>query len=55
MTRFISRDKMGKKARRELDNQRRNTWSIPPTTKMFESEKQYNRKRKPLDYQSDLE
>ena len=53
MSRFIPREKMSKKARRQLDNQRRLTWPISPVTRTFESKKQYNRKRKPHDYQMD--
>ena len=53
MTRFIPREKLGKKARRKLDNQNRRFWLISPVTKTFESKKQYNRKRKSHDYLRD--
>jgi len=45
MTRFIPREKLSKKARRELDAQRRRTWAFSPIMKKIESRKQYNRKR----------
>ncbi|MBE5774902.1 MAG: hypothetical protein E7337_13380 [Clostridiales bacterium] len=44
MDRFIPREKMGKKARKKLDTQKRVTWSFSPTTKRVESRKRYNRK-----------
>ena len=53
MTHFIPREKLGKKARRKLDNLRRRTWPISPATRTFASKKDYSRKRKSHDYQSD--
>ena len=47
MNKFISRQKMSKKARKELDAKQRSTWSFSPVTKKVESKKLYNRKRKP--------
>lgn len=44
MDRFIPREKLGKKARKALDSQRRATWSFSPTTRKVESKKRYNRK-----------
>lgn len=45
---FIAREKLSKKARRELDRQSRATWgSIDPRAKKIESKKLYNRKRFP--------
>ena len=44
MDRFIPREKMGKKARKELDARKRATWSFSPVTKKVESRKKYNRK-----------
>lgn len=41
---FISQDKMSKKARKELNNQKRVTWERSPVTKIVESKKRYNRK-----------
>lgn len=46
MGKFVAREKLGKKARRELDSQRRVLWEVPPVTKVVESKKLYNRKKK---------
>ena len=45
MAKFVSREKLSKKARKELDNQKRTTWAFSPATKKVESKKLYNRKR----------
>ena len=37
--------KLSKKARKELDNQKRTVWAFSPTTKKVESKKLYNRKK----------
>ena len=50
MAGFVPRDKMSKKARKELNRSRRATWEFSPVTKKVESRKVYNRKRIPLDY-----
>ena len=42
---MISREKMSKKARRELDRQKRQTWDISPVTRVKESRKLYRRER----------
>ena len=47
MAKFISSQKMSKKARKELDLKQRATWSFSPVTKKVESKKLYNRKKKP--------
>ena len=47
MAKFIPREKLGKKARRVLDAQRRVRWLFSPTTRKVESKKIYNRNRKP--------
>lgn len=39
MTRFIPRPKLSKKARKELDAQKRTTWAFSPVTKKVESKK----------------
>ena len=44
MDKFIPREKLGKKARKVLDRQRRATWSFSPTTRRVENRKRYNRK-----------
>ena len=58
MAKFISRQKMNKKARKELDLEQRATWSFSPVTKKVESKKLYNRKKKSTerydDYSSGL-
>ena len=53
MKKFIPRDKLGKKARRLLNSQRRRTWAISPVTRTVESRKVYNRKRKSHDFQDE--
>ena len=45
MAKFISREKLSKKARKELDNQKRAVWAFSPTTRKVESKKLYNRKK----------
>ena len=52
MTRFIPREKLGKKARRELDARQRRTWPCSPVMKTVESGKKYNRHREKHDLQS---
>ena len=51
--RFIPREKLGKKARKQLDSEQRTTWAFSPVTKKVESKKLYNRKRKPHDRYDD--
>ena len=46
MVKFIPKEKLGKKARKELDRQRRVLWQYSPVTKRIESKKLYNRKKK---------
>lgn len=46
MAKFISKEKLSKKARKELDRQRRVLWQYSPVTKTIESKKLYNRKKK---------
>ncbi len=43
---FIPREKLSKKARKELERQRRTLWQYSPVTKTIESKKLYNRKKK---------
>ncbi len=47
MKKVVSRKKLGKKARKALDSQRRVRWLFSPTTRKVESKKIYNRNRKP--------
>ena len=48
MKKFIPKEKLGKKARRQLDSEQRATWTFSPVTKKVESRKLYNRKREKL-------
>ena len=43
---FIPREKMSKKARKELDRQGRVEWAHSPVSKVFESKKAYNRRNR---------
>ena len=43
MTRFIPKDKLGKKARKALDKKKRVFWPVSPVTKKVESRKRYDR------------
>ena len=43
---FIPRDKLSKKARKQLDAQQRTTWGFSPVTKKVESKKLYDRKKR---------
>ncbi len=45
MADFIPKDKLSKKAKKELARQKRKTWGFSPVTKVVESKKKYNRKR----------
>ena len=49
MARFVPKDKMSKKAQKELNRQRRVTWEFSPVTKTVDSWKIYSRKRKAQD------
>ena len=44
-TRFIPKEKLSKKARRELNAARRTLWVVSPISKKVESKKVYNRKK----------
>ena len=46
MAGFIPKEKLSKKARKDLDRQKRVTWDFSPVTKTVESKKIYSRKRK---------
>ena len=45
MARFVPKDKLSKKAQKELNRQRRVTWDFSPVTKPVDSKKLYSRKR----------
>jgi hypothetical protein len=53
MSKFIPKEKLSKKARKQLDNEQRTTWAFSPVTKKVESKKLYNRKRKSYDRYDD--
>lgn len=53
MKKFIPREKLGRKARKQLDGERRATWSFSPVTKKVESKKRYSRKQKNHDRDDD--
>ena len=54
MTRFVPREKLGKKARRSLDSVKRRTFEgISPVTKTVDSKKHYTRKKLPLGIDDD--
>ena len=44
MPKFIPREKLGKKARRALDAEKRATWAFSPVTRKAENKKHYDRK-----------
>ena len=46
MAKFVPKEKMSKKARKELAVQQRTTWAFSPITKKVESKKLYNRNKK---------
>ena len=54
MAKFISREKLSKKARKELDNQTRAVWAFSPTTRKVESKKLYNRKKSARAWKNDF-
>ena len=46
MAGFVPKDKLSKKAQKQLNRQRRVTWEFSPVTKTVDSRKIYSRKRK---------
>ena len=54
MAKFISREKLSKKTRKELDNQKRAVWAFSPTTRKVESKKLYNRKKSARAWKNDF-
>ncbi|MBQ9010075.1 MAG: hypothetical protein IJ088_12220 [Clostridia bacterium] len=53
MARFIPKEKLSRKAQKELNRQRRVTWDFSPVTKAVDSRKRYNRKRNARDRYDD--
>ena len=45
MEKFVSKEKMSKKARKELAAKKRATWAFSPVTKRIESKKVYSRRK----------
>lgn len=45
MKRYIPREKLSKKAKREQDRANRQTWEISPVTRRTENKKAYDRKK----------
>ena len=45
MARFVPKDKLSKKAQKELNRQRRTMWNFSPVSKAVDSKKLYSRKR----------
>lgn len=45
MEKFVPREKLGKKARKELDSRKRALWDVRPVTRRVESKKLYDRKK----------
>ena len=53
MAGFVSKNKLSKKAQKELNRQRRVTWDFSPVTKTVESKKLYNRRKNSYDRHED--
>ncbi|MEA4871085.1 MAG: hypothetical protein VB062_10730 [Christensenella sp.] len=54
MNRFIPREKLGKRAKRALDQSRRQGWQgVVPITRTIENKKTYSRKKSPRWYNDD--
>ena len=54
MPKFIPREKLGKKARRSLDAEKRATWGFSPVTRKVENKKHYNRKKSAYAWKNDF-
>ena len=53
MAGFVPKDKLSKKAQKELNRRRRTMWDFSPVTRTVDSRKVYNRKRNTRDRQDD--
>lgn len=53
MAGFVPKEKLSKKARNELNRQRRRMWDFRPVTKVIQSRKLYNRKKNARDRNDD--
>ena len=49
MEKFVAREKLSRKARKELDSRKRVCWGISPVTRKVASKKAYSRKRRSND------
>lgn len=49
MARFVPKDKLSKKAQKELNRQRRMLWDFSPVSRTVDSRKVYNRKKRARD------
>ena len=45
MTKIVPKEKMSKKARKQMNAEKRTTWTFSPVTRKIDSKKIYNRKR----------
>ena len=55
MKKYVPKEKLSKKARKQLDSQNRLTWgNVNPVTKKIENKKAYNRKKARKDFQDFL-
>ena len=53
MAGFVPKDKLSKKAQKELNRQRRTMWDFSPVSRAVDSKKLYNRKRNTRDRYDD--
>ena len=53
MAGFVPKNKLSKKAQKELNRQRRKMWSFSPVTKTVESKKLYHRRKNSCDRNED--
>ena len=49
MAGFVPKDKLSKKAQKELNRQRRTMWNFSPVSRTVDSKKLYNRKKRARD------
>ena len=53
MAGFVPKDKLSKKAQKELNRRKRKTWEFSPVTRIADSRKLYSRKKKAHDRYED--
>ena len=53
MQKFIPKNKLGRKAHRQLDSRQRAVWGFSPVTRKAESKKHYQRHRDSREFQKD--